>query len=187
MDEVMKKRCGWVMNSAIQREYHDTEWGVAVHDDHTLYETLILESFSTGLSWLIILKKRENFRKAFDNFDINKVAGYGEQEVEELSKNADIIRSPNKIRATINNTKIFRNIQKEYGSFSKYVWGFTDSKVIKNTDNQFNTRNDTAVKISDDLKKRGMKYVGPVIINAFLEAVGIINNHETGCFRYNEV
>ncbi|MCX8129437.1 MAG: DNA-3-methyladenine glycosylase I [Clostridia bacterium] len=187
MEEVKKKRCSWVSNSEIHKDYHDKEWGVPIYDDKELYETLVLETFTTGLSWLIILKKRENFRKAFDNFDPDKVAEYDEQKVEELCKNTDIIRSPGKIKATISNTRIFKSIQKEYGTFSKYIWGYTDNKIIKNTDNRFNFHNDVAVKISEDLKKRGMKYVGPVTVNAFLEAMGMINNHETECFRYNEL
>jgi DNA-3-methyladenine glycosylase I len=143
-----------------------------------------LESFQAGLSWLTVLKKREAFRKAFDNFDVKKVANYDENKVNELLQNEGIIRSRSKINSAISNAKIFIQIQKEYGSFSKYIWGFTDGKIIKNKNDKFEVSTPLSDKISKDLKKRGMKYVGTVIIYSYLQSIGIVNDHETGCFKY---
>lgn len=179
------KRCFWVdENSQIYKDYHDNEWGVPKYDDHELFELLILESFQAGLSWLTVLKKREAFRKAFNNFDVKKVANYGENKVNELLQNEGIIRSRSKINSAISNAKIFIQIQKEYGSFSKYIWSFTDGKIIKNKNDKFEVSTPLSDKISKDLKKRGMKYVGTVIIYSYLQSIGIINDHETGCFKY---
>lgn len=179
------KRCFWVdENSQIYKDYHDNEWGVPKYNDRELFELLILEGFQAGLSWITVLKKREAFRKAFDNFDVNKVADYNENKVNELLQNEGIIRSRGKINAAVLNAKIFIQIQKEYGSFSKYIWGFTDGKIIKNTNNQFEVSTPLSDKISKDLKKRGMKYVGTVIIYSYLQAIGIVNDHETDCFKY---
>ena len=179
------KRCFWVdENSQIYKDYHDNEWGVPKYDDHELFELLILESFQAGLSWLTVLKKREAFRLAFDNFDVKKVANYDENKVNELLQNEGIIRSRSKINSAISNAKIFIQIQKEYGSFSKYIWGFTDGKIIKNKNDKFEVSTPLSDKISKDLKKRGMKYVGTVIIYSYLQSIGIINDHETGCFKY---
>lgn len=179
------KRCFWVdENSQIYKDYHDNEWGVPKYDDRELFELLILESFQAGLSWLTVLKKREAFRKAFDNFDVKKVANYGENKVNELLQNEGIIRSRSKINSAISNAKIFIQIQKEYGSFSKYIWGFTDGKIIKNKNDKFEVSTPLSDKISKDLKKRGMKYVGTVIIYSYLQSIGIVNDHETGCFKY---
>lgn len=177
------KRCSWVSNDDIYIKYHDEEWGVPVYDDKVLYEMLILESFHTGLSWLIILKKRENFRKAFDNFDSKIVENYTDEKVEELLNNPGIVRSRRKITATIENTRIFHEIQKEYGSFSNYLWGFNDNKITYDDSKEFRTTTDLSDRVAKDLKKRGMKYVGSVTINAYLEAVGVINNHDEDCFR----
>ena len=179
------KRCFWVdENSQIYKDYHDNEWGVPKYDDRELFELLILESFQAGLSWLTVLKKREAFRKAFDNFDVKKVANYGENKVNELLQNEGIIRSRSKINSAISNAKIFIQIQKEYGSFSKYIWGFTNGKIIKNKNDKFEVSTPLSDKISKDLKKRGMKYVGTVIIYSYLQSIGIVNDHETGCFKY---
>ncbi len=179
------KRCFWVdENSQIYKDYHDNEWGVPKYDDHELFELLILESFQAGLSWLTVLKKREAFRLAFDNFDVKKVANYDENKVNELLQNEGIIRSRSKINSAISNAKIFIQIQKEYGSFSKYIWSFTDGKIIKNKNDKFEVSTPLSDKISKDLKKRGMKYVGTVIIYSYLQSIGIINDHETGCFKY---
>jgi len=179
------KRCFWVdENSQIYKDYHDNEWGVPKYDDRELFEMLILESFQAGLSWLTILKKRDAFRKAFDNFDVKKVANYDENKVNELLQNEGIIRSRNKINSAISNAKIFIQIQKEYGSFSKYIWGFTDGEIIKNKNDKFEVSTPLSDKISKDLKKRGMKYVGTVIIYSYLQSIGIVNDHETGCFKY---
>ena len=179
------RRCFWVdENSQIYKDYHDNEWGVPKYDDRELFELLILESFQAGLSWLTVLKKREAFRKAFDNFDVKKVANYDENKVNELLQNEGIIRSRSKIHSAISNAKIFIQIQKEYGSFSKYIWGFTNGKIIKNKNDKFEVSTPLSDKISKDLKKRGMKYVGTVIIYSYLQSIGIINDHETGCFKY---
>lgn len=179
------KRCFWVdENSQIYKDYHDNEWGVPKYDDRELFEMLILESFQAGLSWLTILKKRDAFRKAFDNFDVKKVANYDENKVNELLQNEGIIRSRNKINSAISNAKIFIQIQKEYGSFSKYIWGFTDGKIIKNKNDKFEVSTPLSDKISKDLKKRGMKYVGTIIIYSYLQSIGVVNDHETLCFRY---
>lgn len=179
------KRCFWVdENSQIYKDYHDNEWGVPKYDDHELFELLILENFQAGLSWLTVLKKRDAFRKAFDNFDAEKVANYDENKVIELLQNKSIIRSKSKINSAILNAKIFIRIQKEYGSFSKYIWGFTDGKIIKNKNDKFEVSTPLSDEISKDLKKRGMKYVGTIIIYSYLQSIGIVNDHETKCFKY---
>jgi 3-methyladenine DNA glycosylase len=182
----MVKRCFWVENQEeIYLKYHDEEWGLPVYDDHLLYEQLILESFSAGLSWLIILKKRENFRKAFDNFDIDKVIAYDEAKVEALMQDKGIVRSRAKILATISNSKIIKDIQKEYGSFSNYLWGYTNHDIIYPDDVTL-TKSELSDCIAKDLKKRGMKFCGSVTIFAYLQAVGIVNSHEPSCFRYRK-
>lgn len=179
------KRCFWVdEKSEIYTKYHDEEWGIPKHDDHELFELLILESFQAGLSWITILKKRENFRKAFDNFDIQKVANYNNKKIAELLSNTGIIRSKNKILSAINNAKIFMQIQKDFGSFANYIWSFTDNKVLKNTTGKIITSSSLSDEISKDLKKRGMKYVGTVIIYSYLQAIGIIDDHDKNCFKY---
>lgn len=179
------KRCFWVdENSPIYVKYHDEEWGVPKYDDKELFELLVLESFQAGLAWITVLKKREAFRIAFDNFDVDKVANYGDKKVEELLKNEKIIRSRNKIESAISNAKIFKSIQKEFGSFSNYIWGFTDNKVIKRTDDTLPVSTPLSDKISKDLKKRGMKYVGTVIIYSYLQAIGVVNDHDKNCFCY---
>ncbi len=179
------KRCSWVdENSQIYKDYHDNEWGVPKYDDRELFELLILEGFQAGLSWLTVLKKREAFRKAFDNFDVKKVAKYDENKIAELLQNEKIIRSRSKINSAILNAQIFIQIQKEFGSFSKYIWSFTEGKIIKNKDDKFKVSTPLSDAVSKDLKKRGMKYVGTVIIYSYLQSIGIVNDHETTCFRY---
>ena len=179
------KRCFWVdEKSEIYIKYHDEEWGVPKHDDRDLFELLILEGFQAGLAWITVLKKREAFRNAFDNFDVKKVSEYDKTRVDELLMNDRIIRSRSKIEAAINNAKIFMQIQKEFGSFSNYIWGFTDNKVIKNMTDEFPVKTELSDRISKDLKKRGMKYTGSVIIYSYLQAIGVVNDHERGCFRY---
>ncbi|MBP3846496.1 DNA-3-methyladenine glycosylase I [bacterium] len=179
------KRCFWVdENSQIYKDYHDNEWGVPKYDDRDLFELLILESFQAGLSWITVLKKREAFRKAFDNFDVQKVAKYDEKKIAELLQNEGIIRSRSKINSAILNAKIFVEIQKEFGSFSKYIWGFTEGKIIKNKNDKFEVSTSLSDKISKDLKKRGMKYVGTVIVYSYLQSIGIVDDHETTCFKY---
>lgn len=179
------KRCFWVdEKSEIYTKYHDEEWGVPKYDDRDLFELLILEGFQAGLAWITVLKKREAFRNAFDNFDVKKVSEYDKTRVDELLMNDRIIRSRSKIEAAINNAKIFMQIQKEFGSFSNYIWGFTDNKVIKNMTDEFPVKTELSDRISKDLKKRGMKYTGSVIIYSYLQAIGVVNDHERGCFRY---
>lgn len=177
----MKKRCSWVTQDEIYVRYHDDEWGVPTHDDKELFEMLVLESFQAGLSWITILKKRENFKKAFDDFDVLKVANYNEDKVNELLENEGIIRHKGKINAAITNAKKFIEIQKEFGSFDSYIWSFTDEKTIKA---EYLTESDLSKEISKDLKKRGMKFVGPKIIYSYLESIGIIDNHQKDCFKY---
>ena len=179
------KRCSWVdLNSPIYIKYHDEEWGVPKYDDRELFELLILEGFQAGLSWITVLKKRDAFRKAFDNFDVKKVAKYDSKQIEELLKNEGIIRSRQKIEAAVNNAKIFIEMQKEFGSFSKYIWSFTNGEIIKNKDDKFAVSNNLSDKVSRNLKKRGMKYVGTIIIYSYLQAIGVINDHETTCIKY---
>ncbi len=179
------KRCFWVdEKSEIYTKYHDEEWGVPKFDDRELFELLVLESFQAGLSWITVLKKREAFRKSFDNFDVKKVAIYNENKVKELLQNPAIIRSNGKINAAINNAKIFIQIQKEFGSFSKYIWNFTNGKVIKNTTGETIVSSPLSDEVSKDLKKRGMKYVGTVIIYSYLQAIGVIDDHDKDCFKY---
>lgn len=175
------ERCSWAGDDEIYIKYHDEEWGVPTHDDQELFEMLVLESFQAGLSWITILKKRENFRRAFDNFDVEKVAGYTEDKVQELRQDEGIIRHRGKISSAINNAQIFIEIQKEFGSFDEYIWGFTDGEIIKA---EFKTESELSKNISQDLKKRGMKFVGPTIIYSYLESIGIINNHQENCFKF---
>ena len=176
-----KNRCSWAGPEEIYIRYHDEEWGVATHDDRELFEMLVLESFQAGLSWITILKKRENFKKAFDNFDVVKVANYDDKKVNKLRENDGIIQNKKKIASAINNAQIFIEIQKEFGSFDEYIWGFTDGKTIKA---EYLTESDLSKEISKDLKKRGMKFVGPTIIYSYLESIGIIDNHQKDCYKF---
>lgn len=179
------KRCKWVdEKSKIYIQYHDTEWGVPSYNDAYLFEMLILESFQAGLSWITILNKRENFRKAFDQFDYVKISLYNDDKINELMCNKGIIRNKLKIKAAINNARIFMNIQKEFDSFSNYIWGFTDYKIIKNEDDNIKTTSNLSDQVSLDLKRRGMKFVGSTIIYSYLQAIGIINDHEKDCELY---
>lgn len=177
------KRCFWVdEKSEIYKKYHDEEWGKPKFDDRDLFELLILEGFQAGLSWLTVLKKREAFKIAYEKFDVKKVAEFDENKIAEMLANKDIIRSEQKIRASIFNAKIFIQIQKEFGSFSNYIWGFTENKVVVNTTGKIIVSNELSDKISKDLKKRGMKYVGTVIIYSYLQAIGVVNDHDKDCF-----
>jgi DNA-3-methyladenine glycosylase I len=176
-----ENRCTWAGSDEVYMRYHDEEWGVPTHDDRELFEMLVLESFQAGLSWITILKKRENFRRAFDEFDVRKVADYDEAKVEELRLNEGIIRHKGKINAAVNNAQVFIEIQDEFGSFDEYIWGFTDGEIIKA---EFLTESELSKHISKDLKKRGMKFVGPTIIYSYLESIGVIDNHQEGCFKY---
>lgn len=179
------KRCSWVnLDNKLYVDYHDFEWGIPKHDDKYLFELLILEMFQAGLSWECVLNKRESFRSAFDNFDYKKISNYDENKINELLNNKDIIRNRLKIKASVLNAKIFMNIQKDYNSFSSYIWGFTNNKIIKNARCEFVTHNDLSDTISNDLKMRGMKFVGTTIIYSYLQAIGIINDHEKDCYLY---
>lgn len=179
------KRCHWAdPASELYTAYHDQEWGRPEHDDQRLFEMLILEGFQAGLSWLTILKKREAFRQAFDGFDPAIMAGYGPEKLEALMADSGIVRNRRKIQAAVQNAKAFLEIQKEFGSFDRYLWGFTDGQVILNTDDEVRASSELSDRISADLKRRGMNFVGTVIIYSFLQAVGVVNDHETSCWRY---
>jgi len=185
-----KHRCGWCKGDELYEAYHDLEWGVPVKDDDTLFEFLILETFQAGLSWITVLKKRENFRKAFDYFNYKKIATYSQAKKDSLLQDAGIIRNKLKVNATVSNAQAFIEVQKEFGSFSKYIWAFVDGKPIKNNianykDAPANT--ELSDQISKDLKKRGFKFVGSTVIYAHMQATGMVNGHETNCFRYDEV
>ena len=181
-------RCKWLNeNNELYVKYHDTEWGVANYDDNYLFEFLILESFQAGLSWETILNKRENFKAAFDNFDYKKISKYDENKINELMQNKGIIRNKLKIKAAINNAKIFMNIQKEYKSFSNYIWSFSNNKIIKNKDDNIKTTSPLSDDVSKDLIKRGMKFVGSTIIYSYLQAIGVIDDHETTCDFYKHI
>lgn len=176
------QRCKWVnLNNQLYIDYHDNEWGIPHYDDNYMFEFLILESFQAGLSWECVLNKRQAFKEAFDDFDYKKISKYDDDKIEELLKNPNIIRNKLKIKASINNAKIFMEIQKEYKSFSNYIWSFTENKVIKNVDDNLKTSSELSDRVSKDLQKCGMKFVGTTIIYSYLQAVGIINDHELDC------
>ena len=173
-------RCSWANpRNPLYVRYHDEEWGIPVHNDHKLFEMLILESFQAGLSWECILNKREAFQQAFDGFDLETVCGYGEEKLEKLMQEPGIVRNKLKIRAAVNNAGIFRTIQQEWGSFDRYLWHWTEGQVIYETGKVSSELSDA---VSKDLKRRGMKFVGTVIIYSYLQAVGVINSHEETCF-----
>jgi len=185
-----KHKCGWCLGDDLYEAYHDLEWGVPVKDDDLLFEFLILETFQAGLSWITVLKKRENFRKAFDHFDYKKIAVYDQKKKDTLLQNPGIIRNKLKVNATVTNAQAFMEVQKEFGSFSKYIWGFLDGKPIKNKINNYKdapANTELSDALSKDLKKRGFKFVGSTVVYAFMQAVGMVNDHEVSCFRYNEV
>jgi len=184
------RKCEWNFNDPRMEKYHDEEWGTPVHDDQLLFEHLILDGFQAGLSWQTILKKRENFREAFDGFDVQKIARYQAEKVETLLRNTGIIRNRLKIEATCTNAKIYMAIQEEFGSFNHYIWQFTKGKTIHNEFNELRAipaRTSLSDTISKDLKSRGFKFAGSTIIYAFLQAVGIVNDHLPHCFRYREL
>ena len=184
----MMQRCSWLKNAPeIYIKYHDEEWGIPVHDDNKLFEFLILECFQAGLSWLTVSKKRKHLYKAFDKFNYNKIANYSDEKILSLLQNNNIIRSKSKIKATINNAKIFQSIRAEFDSFNNYIWQFTNNKIIQNNIEPPPSQNKLSNIISKDLKKRGMKYVGPTIIYSYLQAIGIINDHEKSCIYYQKI
>lgn len=183
-------RCPWTGNDEDYIKYHDTEWGVPVFDDKKLFEFLVLEGAQAGLSWITILKKRENYRKAFDGFDASKIAKYNSVKINELTGNKGIVRNRRKIESAIINAKAFLKIQKEFKRFGDYIWSFTNYKQIRNSYKKLEeipAKTDLSALISRDLKKRGFSFIGPVICYSFMQAVGIVNDHLTTCFRYNEI
>ena len=185
-----KIRCDWSTKDPLYIAYHDNEWGVPLHDEQQLFEFLILETFQAGLSWITVLRKRENFRKAFDNFDYKKVALYGEDKIQELLLDAGIIRNKLKVRAAISNAAAFMEIQKEFGSFDKYIWDFVDGKPIQTNRklmSEITATTEISDKLSKDLKKRGFKFVGSTVIYAHMQAAGMVNDHVESCFRFDEL
>lgn len=185
-----KAKCSWCLGDPIYETYHDEEWGEPVKEDAILFEFLILETFQAGLSWITILKKRDNFKKAFDNFDYKKIADYNQEKVYALLIDAGIIRHNLKINAAITNAQAFMEIQKEFGSFSTYIWDFVNGKPIKNKVQDYKKAaptTDLSDTISKDLKRRGFKFVGSTVMYAYMQAVGMVNDHEVDCFRYHQV
>ena len=185
-----KCRCSWAGDVPVYVDYHDNEWGRPTHDDRMLFELLVLEGAQAGLSWLTILKKREAYREAFDGFDPAKVALYDEAKVEELMANEGIVRNRLKINAAITNAKLFRDVAREFGSFDAFIWGYVDGEPIVN---RWKTQADVPAttplsdRISEDLKKRGFKFVGSTIVYAYLQSIGIVNDHVVDCFAYREL
>jgi len=181
-----KTRCSWCEKDDLYRDYHDNEWGTPVYEDDKLFEFLVLETFQAGLSWHTILKKRDNFRKAFDQFNYKKIAQYGDAEIERLIQDAGIIRNGLKIKGTITNAIAFIEIQKEFGSFSNYIWGFTDGKPIDNNPKTLKdvpAVNEISDALSKDLKKRGFKFVGSTVVYAHMQATGMVNDHVEECWK----
>lgn len=180
-----KIRCTWCGNDELYQKYHDEEWGKPVYDDDTIFEFLILESFQAGLSWITILRKRENFKKAFDNFNYKKIAKYSDDKIEELMQNSGIVRNKLKILATITNAQKFMEVQKEFGSFSNYIWAFVDGKPIVNQPNTLKevpATTEISDKLAKDLKKRGFKFMGSTVVYAHMQATGMVNDHVNDCF-----
>ncbi len=189
MEGDSKVRC-WKTTDPLYLEYHDEEWGVPVHEDRTLFEFLILEGFQAGVSWALILRKRENFRRAFDGFDPVNLSKYTEEDVERLMNDPGILRNRLKIRSAISNAQRFLDVQEEFGSFDRYIWSFVGGKPIKNRFTSFSemsSKTEISEAMGKDLKKRGFKFVGPVICYSFMQAVGMVNDHLTHCFRYDEI
>jgi DNA-3-methyladenine glycosylase I len=185
-----KIRCPWPANDPLMIKYHDKEWGTPLHNDRKLFEFLVLEGFQAGLSWLTILRKRENFRKAFDQFDFKKVAGYDQRKINSLLNNSGIIRNRLKIQGAIANAKAFIEIRKEFGTFDKYIWGFTEGKIIHNdckSLKEIPAKTELSDRISKDLKGRGFKFVGSTIVYSHMQATGMVNDHLKECFRYKEI
>ena len=180
-----KYRCAWCEKDDLYRNYHDNEWGKPVYDDETIFEFLVLETFQAGLSWYTVLAKRENFRKAFENFDWNKIANYSEEKMAELAQDTGIIRNKLKIKATITNAQAFIKVQEEFGTFSKYIWAFVDGKPIDNkpkTIADVKATSEISDQLSKDLKKRRFKFVGSTVVYAHMQATGMINDHVMNCF-----
>jgi len=184
----MKNRCTWCLSSDLYKDYHDNEWGKPVYDDTTIFEFLILETFQAGLSWITILNKRQNFRAAFDDFDYKRIANYSEDKLEELLQNPGIIRNKLKVKAAVSNAIAFMEVQKEFGTFSKYIWGFVDGKPIDNqpkTLKEVRATTEISDALSKDLKKRGFKFVGSTVVYAHMQATGMVNDHVEDCWTRN--
>ncbi len=190
MEKKIKARCAWPTDNPLMIKYHDKEWGVPVHNDRKLFEFLLLEGFQAGLSWITILKKRENFRKAFDSFDFNKVACYNKRKITSLMKDAGIIRNKLKVESSVTNAKAFIEVRKQFGTFNKYIWDFVNNKPIINKPKRLSdipASTKLSNLISKDLKERGFKFVGTTIIYAHMQATGMVNDHTTNCFRYRHI
>ena len=186
----MKKRCEWAGSDPLYIEYHDKEWGVPLHDDRKIFEMLVLEGAQAGLNWLTVLRKRENYRKAFDNFDPTKVAKYDSEKFQKLLANEGIIRNKLKIHSVIQNARAFLEVQKEFGSFDAYIWQFVGGKPIRNSwksMSELPAQTAESEAMSKDLKRRGFSFVGPTICYAHMQATGMVNDHVVSCFRYKEV
>ena len=186
----MKTRCEWATGDPLLMQYHDEEWGVTIHDDRTLFEFLVLEGAQAGLSWLTVLRKRENYRQAFDDFEVEKIANYGEEKIAALLENPGIIRNRLKVRSAVTNARAFLKVQAEFGSFDKYIWQFVDGKPIHNTWQdlaQLPAKTEIAEMMSKDLIQRGFKFVGPTICYAHMQATGMVNDHLVHCFRYPQL
>ena len=186
----MKTRCAWAGSDPLYIDYHDQEWGVPVKDDQALFEFLILEGFQAGLSWITILRKRDNFRRVMDNFDYHLIAKYDAEKIESLMNDAGIIRNKAKINALISNARAFQEIQTQFGSFSQYIWQFVNGKPIINawkTMDEVPAQTELSNTISNDLKQKGFKFIGPTIVYAFMQATGMVNDHIVDCFRYPEL
>jgi len=186
----VKTRCSWAGSDPIYVDYHDTEWGVPLHNDKKLFEFLILDGFQAGLSWLTILKKRQNYREAFDNFDPQKISEYGSRRVNELLRNKGIVRNKLKVEAAVQNARSFLSIQSEFGSFDNYIWQFVGGKTRINqwkTVAEIPAQTKQSATMSADLKRRGFGFVGPTICYAFMQAAGLVNDHVVSCFRYRGV
>ena len=184
------RRCPWCERTDIERDYHDSEWGAPVFSDEKQFEFLVLESAQAGLSWLTVLRKRENYRRLYDGFDPEKVAGYGEKKIQELMSDSGIIRNRKKIEASINNARRFLEIRDEFGSFSDYLWGFTGGIPVTNSWEKLSeipAMTELSVTVSRDLKKRGFRFMGPTIVYSHLQATGVVNDHLVSCFRYGEI
>jgi len=184
------KKCTWATKNKLEENYHDKEWGVPIYDDRLLFELLILEGAQAGLSWTTVLAKRENYWNAFDNFDADEIVKYDQQKINDLLNDSGIIRNKLKINSVVTNAKAFLEIKKEYGSFSKFIWGFVDNKPIQNKWKKFEdvpTKTEISDLMSKTLKKKGFKFIGTTICYAFMQAVGMVNDHTIDCFRYNEI
>ena len=190
MDTTKQKRCNWPKDDALYIQYHDKEWGVPIYEDKKIFEFLLLETFQAGLSWITILRKRKNFRKAFDDFNYQKIANYSDEKLEDLRQDSGIIRNQLKIKASKTNAIAFIEVQKEFGTFSKYLWGFVGGKPIRNnfkSMSEMPANTPLSEKISKDFKSRGFKFVGPTIVYAHMQAMGMVNDQTLDCFRYNEI